>query len=103
MTSGVISANVLHGGDEGLEDRAAEVEAAAAALAERADLSLRANACRISVDRLQDRLQAAGHEARRGTLHPDVLLVSSATPARAARPVIWPAWSGRRGSWWPGT
>jgi 16S rRNA (cytosine967-C5)-methyltransferase len=56
------------------------VETAAAALASPADLSLRANTCRTTVEALEERLLAEGHDVRRGTLHPDVLLVRTASP-----------------------
>jgi 16S rRNA (cytosine967-C5)-methyltransferase len=58
-----------------------EVEPAAAALASSADLSLRANTCRITRDRLESEFRATGLEARRGPHHADVLWVSSAAPA----------------------
>jgi 16S rRNA (cytosine967-C5)-methyltransferase len=49
-------------------------------LASPADLSLRANTCRVTVETLQERMRAEGHDARRGTLHPDVLLVPAVSP-----------------------
>jgi 16S rRNA (cytosine967-C5)-methyltransferase len=57
-----------------------EVERAAAALAAPAALSIRANTCRVSVDQLEDRLRADGHEVRRAAHHPDVLLVPAMAP-----------------------
>ncbi len=61
---------------------AEEVEAAAAALASRTDLSIRANVCRVSVAALQERLDAAGFTTRRGMHRDDVLRVGSAMPSR---------------------
>ena len=52
-----------------------EAETAAAALAERADLTLRANRCRRAVADLEQDLLAAGHHPRRGGIHPDTLLL----------------------------
>ena len=52
-----------------------EVEPAAAALAQRADLTLRANTCRRSVADLEGDLLAAGLHPRRGPIHPDTLLL----------------------------
>jgi 16S rRNA (cytosine967-C5)-methyltransferase len=58
------------------------VETAAAAIAERADLTLRANRCRRSVADLEQDLLAAGHHPRRGAIHPDALtLEGSGDPA----------------------
>jgi 16S rRNA (cytosine967-C5)-methyltransferase len=59
---------------------AEEVEPAAVALASPADLTIRANACRTTAEALEERLRAAGHDVRRGALHPDVLLVPAASP-----------------------
>ena len=58
-----------------------EVEAAAAALASPAELSLRTNTCRRTRDDLLAALAAAGHPAEPGNHHPDVVRVPSATPA----------------------
>ncbi|MDP9328612.1 MAG: rRNA small subunit methyltransferase B, partial [Actinomycetota bacterium] len=60
----------------------ADAEAAASALATRADLSLRANRCVRSVADLEQDLLAAGHHPRRGTLHPDSLLLEGGAPER---------------------
>ena len=59
-----------------------EVEPAAAALASPADLSIRTNVCRVTPETLEERLVRAGHTTRRGTHHPDVVRVPSATPSR---------------------
>jgi 16S rRNA (cytosine967-C5)-methyltransferase len=59
-----------------------EAESAAAALAERADLCLRANTCSRSAADLEQDLLAAGLHPRRGTLHPDTLLLEGGEPAR---------------------
>jgi len=60
-----------------------EAEDAAAALAEQAPLCLRANPCRRSVDELERDLLDAGRHPRRGSLHPDTLLLEGAgDPAR---------------------
>ncbi len=58
-----------------------EAGEAAAALATRAPLGLRTNACRTSVEELERSLAAAGVEARRGTVHPETLVVEGAVPA----------------------
>jgi 16S rRNA (cytosine967-C5)-methyltransferase len=57
-----------------------ELEPAVSALAAPADLSIRTNTCRVTVDRLEDGLRAAGHQVRRGAHHPDVLLVPAVAP-----------------------
>ncbi len=57
-----------------------EAEAAAAALAARAPLSLRTNTCRTSVDELERALAAGGLHPRRGDVHPEVLLVDAGSP-----------------------
>jgi 16S rRNA (cytosine967-C5)-methyltransferase len=57
-----------------------QVEPAAAALASPADLCIRANTCGISVEALEDRVRADGHDVRRGGLHADVLLVPAVSP-----------------------
>jgi 16S rRNA (cytosine967-C5)-methyltransferase len=59
-----------------------EVEAAAAALASVAPLSLRANRCRGSVEEVAEALRERGVEPRPGGLHPDVLLLDGGDPAR---------------------
>jgi len=58
-----------------------EVEEAAAALARPADLTLRANTCRVSKENLDEELRRAGYEPVPGRHHPDVLRVPSAVPA----------------------
>lgn len=58
-----------------------EAEEAAAALATRAPLGLRANACRTSVEELERSLAAVGVGSRRGTVHPETLLVPAVVPA----------------------
>jgi 16S rRNA (cytosine967-C5)-methyltransferase len=58
-----------------------EAEPAAAALAERADLTLRANRCVRAVADLEQDLIAAGHHPRRGAIHPDALLLEGGDPA----------------------
>jgi 16S rRNA (cytosine967-C5)-methyltransferase len=58
----------------------ADAEVAAAALAARADLSLRANRCVRSVSDLEQDLLAAGHHPRRGSVHPDTLLLDGGDP-----------------------
>lgn len=57
-----------------------DAEEAAAALATRADLSLRANRCVRSVQDLEQDLLAAGHHPLRGSLHPDILLLEGGDP-----------------------
>jgi len=57
-----------------------EAEEAAAALAERGPLSIRANTCRTSVDALAAALRRAGHEPRRGAVSRESLLVDRAVP-----------------------
>lgn len=57
-----------------------EAEDAASALATRADLSLRANRCVRSAADLEQDLLGAGHHPRRGTLHPDILLLEGSDP-----------------------
>jgi len=58
-----------------------ETERAAAALAERAPVTIRTNTCRTSLDELERELHAAGVETERGTLHPGSLVVASGAPA----------------------
>ncbi|MBI3648171.1 MAG: hypothetical protein HY240_05430 [Actinobacteria bacterium] len=55
-----------------------ETGAAAEALSERALLCLRVNTCITGVDRVEAALREAGHEAKRGTVHPDCLLIDRA-------------------------
>jgi 16S rRNA (cytosine967-C5)-methyltransferase len=55
-----------------------DAETAAAAIAERADLTIRANRCRRSRADLEHDLMAAGHRPRRGAVHPDSLLLEGA-------------------------
>lgn len=57
-----------------------EVEPAAAALATPAELTLRVNTCRTSVERLEADLRAAGHRPERGHHHPEVLRVPRGQP-----------------------
>ncbi|MFL5799082.1 MAG: 16S rRNA (cytosine(967)-C(5))-methyltransferase RsmB [Actinomycetota bacterium] len=59
-----------------------EAGAAAEALAASAALSVRANACRMTVERLQEELRSAGHDPRRGAIDPDTLHVREAAPTR---------------------
>ena len=59
---------------------AEEVEPAAAALAEPAPLSLRANRCRSTPEALAEALRERGHEVTPGSRHPDVLLLDAAVP-----------------------
>lgn len=54
-----------------------ETEEAAAALAERAPLAIRANTCRSTVDELERAFAAAGVRSERGRVHPDSLVVES--------------------------
>jgi 16S rRNA (cytosine967-C5)-methyltransferase len=58
-----------------------EVEAAAAALATPADLSLRTNLCRTRSGSLESAIRDAGFETQKGSLDPDVLHVRSTPPA----------------------
>jgi 16S rRNA (cytosine967-C5)-methyltransferase len=55
-----------------------EAELAAQALAERALLCVRTNTCRVTVDEAEVALRAAGLDPRRGTVHPDCLLLDRA-------------------------
>jgi len=55
-------------------------EAAAAALAEPAPLTLRTNTCRTTADELEEALQAAGHRAARGVINGDSLVLERAEP-----------------------
>jgi len=57
-----------------------EVEAAAAALAERGPVAIRANTCRVSVDELERALAAQGVAVLRSRLHPDSLVIGSGSP-----------------------
>jgi 16S rRNA (cytosine967-C5)-methyltransferase len=57
-----------------------EIEQAAAALAERAPLAIRANTCRSTVEELERALAAAGVRSERGHVHPDSLVVESGAP-----------------------
>jgi 16S rRNA (cytosine967-C5)-methyltransferase len=57
-----------------------DVEAAASAIASPADLSLRANPCRATRDRLASRLRSAGFDPTAGMLHPEVLHLRAAVP-----------------------
>ena len=61
-----------------------DTERAAAALAERAPLSIRANTCRTTVDELEGELRAAGIQTERGTVHPDSLVIASGSPSALA-------------------
>ena len=58
-----------------------ETERAAAALAERSGVAIRANTCRASVDELARELDAAGVRTERGAVHPDSLIVASGAPS----------------------
>jgi 16S rRNA (cytosine967-C5)-methyltransferase len=57
-----------------------EAEAAAAALGERAPLTIRTNTCRASTDELESALRDSGHRPRRGGVHPEALLLDETTP-----------------------
>jgi 16S rRNA (cytosine967-C5)-methyltransferase len=57
-----------------------DAEEAAAALGERAQLTLRTNTCRTTVEELEEALRTAGHEPKRGTLHAASLLLEEASP-----------------------
>jgi 16S rRNA (cytosine967-C5)-methyltransferase len=59
-----------------------ETAAAAQALAGPTPLSLRTNTCRTTVETLEEALRGAGHEPRRGTIHPQTLHVEEASPTR---------------------
>ena len=58
-----------------------DTERAAAALAERAPLAIRANTCRTTVDELERELDAAAVRTERGTVHPDSLVVAWGSPS----------------------
>jgi 16S rRNA (cytosine967-C5)-methyltransferase len=58
-----------------------DVEAAAAALAEPAQLTLRANSCAIGVEALERELERTGVTVRRGVLAEESLTVSGGSPA----------------------
>jgi len=58
-----------------------EVEGAAAALAERGPIAIRANTCRVSVDELERMLTGEGVVTERGGIHPDSLVIGSGSPA----------------------
>lgn len=60
---------------------AGETEEAAAALAERGRITLRANTCRTSVDELRRALAGAEIHTEGGRLHEDSLLVDAGAPA----------------------
>jgi 16S rRNA (cytosine967-C5)-methyltransferase len=57
-----------------------EAEAAAAAMAAPAGLTLRANPCAVSVDDLVGALEGAGHEVERGRVHPGSLRLRGGDP-----------------------
>jgi 16S rRNA (cytosine967-C5)-methyltransferase len=57
-----------------------ETELAAAALAQRAPLTIRANTCRTTVDELEREL-GADIQTERGTVHQDSLVVASGSPS----------------------
>jgi 16S rRNA (cytosine967-C5)-methyltransferase len=59
-----------------------EAEPAAAALAEPARVTVRANECRTSVDELERDLRAAGIETERGGTHPSSLRLHGGDPGR---------------------
>lgn len=54
-----------------------EVEAAAAALAERAPVTLRVNTCRAGMDEVERRLAGVGAATERGRIHPASLLLTA--------------------------
>ena len=56
-------------------------EAAAAGLADRAPLSIRANACRASIDQIEDALNEVGRHPRRGAVDPECLLLEGGEPS----------------------
>jgi 16S rRNA (cytosine967-C5)-methyltransferase len=58
-----------------------EAEVAAAALAQPATLTLRANTCRVDAETLERELERAGVRAERGALVPESLLVPTGSPA----------------------
>jgi len=58
-----------------------ETERAAAALAERAPVTIRTNTCRTTVDELARELHAVGIATERGTVHPDSLVIGSGAPS----------------------
>ena len=58
-----------------------ETERAAAALAERAPLTIRANTCRATVDELERELSSAGIESEGGSVHADSLVIASGSPS----------------------
>jgi len=58
-----------------------EIEDAARALAERAPLTLRTNTCRKTVGDLEQALTDAGVASRRGTIHPESLVLDAGAPA----------------------
>jgi 16S rRNA (cytosine967-C5)-methyltransferase len=58
-----------------------DVESAAAALAERAPLTVRTNRHRVSVDELERAFEEAGVRTTRGTVHPSSLLVEAGAPS----------------------
>lgn len=60
----------------------AEIDEAAAALAERGSLTLRTNTCRTSVEELERALADADVRSERGRLHPGSLLVVTGAPSR---------------------
>ena len=60
-----------------LGDRAEE---AAAALADQAALTLRANRCRTTVEHLEERLRSGGHDPDRGRIHPGSLRLRRGRP-----------------------
>lgn len=60
----------------------AELEPAAAALAERGPVALRVNTCRATLEDLERRLAGAGVETERGEVHPGSLLVRAGAPAQ---------------------
>jgi 16S rRNA (cytosine967-C5)-methyltransferase len=60
----------------------AETERAAHALAARAPLAVRANRCRIDVDRLVAAFDRAGYPARSGLVHADSVIVEAGDPTQ---------------------
>jgi 16S rRNA (cytosine967-C5)-methyltransferase len=57
-----------------------DAEEAAAALANQAPLTLRTNPCRTTVETLEERLRADGHEPMRGRIHPASLRLRGGRP-----------------------
>ena len=58
-----------------------DVEAAAAALAERAPLTIRANTCATSIEQLEGALAGGGVQSERGRVHAGSLVIGSGSPS----------------------